>query len=292
MGTTASGKTDLAEAVADQWQAQLINADSFQVYRGMDIGTAKSPRKSEYAIMDIKDPDEQFGLGEFLGIAVKLLQSLFQQGRHAVVTGGSGINIRALFEGYHEIHSAPEPELREFLTKIYNEMGLEKLLEILKDRDEASFVRVDQKNPRRIIRAIEKTYSNASIVYPSMPPFRKHKFWINPDKDITSRRIVDRIDDMLANGWIDEVKILLQNGYTSSLPGFQAHGYRWIEQYLNGVIDLDEVRTRTSREIVKYAKRQRTWLRKEPNLIELLPGNNLNLVQQVNTILFANEDQN
>src|SRR5205085_344215 len=115
MGPTASGKSSLAEALAEQLDAQLINADAFQVYRGMDIGTGKSSCKERYLLLDLVSPSQQFGLGEWLRLAVVELERLFAEGRSAIVVGGTGLYIRALMEEYAEISSAPDPQLRSEL---------------------------------------------------------------------------------------------------------------------------------------------------------------------------------
>src|SRR5271165_7127776 len=117
MGPTASGKTDVAEAIADALDAQLINADAFQVYRGMDIGTAKPRAKGRYRLLDLKAPNEGFGVGEFVQLAQTELNTLFQERRSAVVVGGTGLYIRALFEQYSELAASPEPALRAALME-------------------------------------------------------------------------------------------------------------------------------------------------------------------------------
>lgn len=290
MGTTASGKSDVAEALADRIGAQLINADAFQVYRGMDIGTAKSPRKSAYALMDICDPRVQFGLGEYVSRAMPLLSNLFEEGRSAIVVGGSGLYIRALFDGYAEMYPEPDPELRLSLNDLFAREGLDPILKILQARDPAIFQKIDRQNPRRVIRAIEKTYAIQPVLNLQLPDFIKKKFWVDRSPEIIAKRINDRFEDMIAQGWLIEVKNLLDTGYTSSLPGFKAHGYRWICQYLCGQMELADVRARTVQETVQYAKRQRTWLRKEVDLIPLEHDGNENLVSQIMRHLQSNED--
>lgn len=292
MGTTASGKTEVAELLADSIGAQLINADAFQVYRGLDIGTAKSTRQAEYELIDVCDPSVQFGLGEYVERVNHILNELFLSSKSAILVGGTGLYIRAVCNGYDEMYAEPDPILRESLNQVFASQGLEPLLKMLKDRYPEALDKIDPQNPRRVIRAIEKTYAAKPISNPKLPAFVQFKFWVKPDSDITTKRINDRFDDMIAQGWVNEVKNLLNNGYTCSLPGFKAHGYRWISQLVSGQMEFAEVRERTVREIVQYAKRQRTWLRKEPNLIELQPGESKDQVLQIIQHLQSKEDSN
>src|SRR5689334_3511641 len=128
MGPTGSGKTEVAEAIAERLGAQLINADAFQVYRGMDIGTAKPTEKHRYRLLDLKQPNAGFGVGEFVQLASEELRELHHEGRDAVVVGGTGLYIRALFEGYAEMVSPPDPNLRSELMARERTKGLATLV--------------------------------------------------------------------------------------------------------------------------------------------------------------------
>ena len=152
MGPTASGKSDLAEALADRIDARLINADAFQVYRGMDIGTGKPSQKERYLLLDLVSPSEQFGLGEWLRLAVAALEEIFKQGRNAIVVGGTGLYIRALMEEYADVAAAPDPSLRASLMK----RPIEELRQELRSRAPNVFESTDIANPLRVRRALEK----------------------------------------------------------------------------------------------------------------------------------------
>ncbi|RYG31959.1 tRNA (adenosine(37)-N6)-dimethylallyltransferase MiaA [bacterium] len=261
MGPTASGKTALAETIADEIGARLINSDNFQAYRGLDIGTAKPERKDEYALVDIKDPSDELGMGEWVRLASEELHRVYAEARSAVIVGGSGLNVRALFEGYHDIGVAPTPELREAL----NAIGLPDLLEILAAEDPTAFERVDKKNRVRVQRALEKARSPRDPVT-ELPNFTKVKLAKETDPYRLGTVIDLRTSEMVQNGWLAEVATLRDAGWSLSDPGLKAHGYRWLWRHLEGEIDLGEAVRLTSAEVRQYAKRQRTWLRTEPRL--------------------------
>jgi tRNA dimethylallyltransferase len=264
MGTTASGKTELAEALADELRAQLINNDAFQIYRGMDAGTAKSSRKCEYELVDIRDPDEGFGVGEFVSLASRRLAD---SPRDHVFVGGTGLYIRALFDGYTEMAPPPDPALRSEL----NALSLEEKQQRLENLDPEAWKRVDQKNPMRVQRALERALSPHS---PQPTPqllsgYEKIKLWLHRDPLEIESRIATRAEQMVAEGWVEEVGALRQNGYSRDDSGLRAHGYRHIWDVLEGKMKIAQALELTTNEVRRYAKRQRTWLRKEPGVIRI-----------------------
>jgi tRNA dimethylallyltransferase len=263
MGPTASGKTALAESLADRLGAALINSDAFQVYRYLDIGTAKSDRKSEYRLIDIRDPDEPFGVGEWVQLAADELARLWAEGRSAVVVGGTGLNVRALFEGYGEMAPPPPTELREEL----NTYSLEALCAKLDELDPEAGERVDRKNRVRVQRSVERAMTRADAVRFEVPPFRKIKLAVDRNPEELNERIATRVRQMVEAGWLREVEELKRKGYEEHDPGMRAHGYRHILSALEGKITEAEAMDLTTTEVRRYAKRQRTWLRTEPGVI-------------------------
>ncbi len=271
MGPTASGKTDLAEALADRLDAALLNADAFQVYRGLDIGTAKPAQRERYRLLDLVEPSEPFGLGEWVRLAQTELEALHAQGRSAVVVGGTGLYLRALCEEYDALHPTPPPELREALATLESEGGLPALLARLAELPPEAGAGVDLRNPQRVRRAIEKALGGPPI--PVRTPYAKRlKFGLCVERRNLSQRIEERTATMLKDGWVDEVATLRARGFRPDDPGFRAIGYRHVWSYLEGVWGLSETLDRTVTETLQYAKRQETWLRKEPNLIPLPQG--------------------
>lgn len=269
MGETASGKTGLAEALAQELGAQLVNSDSFQVYRGLDIGTAKPSDKSAYRLLDLKDPDEGFGVGEFVQLAHAICQECWERDKPVVVVGGTGLNTRALFEGFTDMLSAPNPELRAELNAKLEQNGLDSLVHELKLLDEQAYQRVDLANPVRVIRAIERAKGSKTAVSFQIPPFRRTKFALEIPSNNLSTRIETRVREMVQNGWALEIERLREQGYRPQDPGFRAIGYRAMWDVVEEGKELEQAIAETVVLTRQYAKRQRTWLRSEPNLIRL-----------------------
>lgn len=266
MGPTASGKTDLAEWLAEELDARLINADAFQVYRGMDIGTAKSENRSQYKLLDLIEPNENFGLGEWLRLAVEELEELFAASRTAIVVGGTGLYIRALTEQYQEIWPAPDPELRAHLAQRLESEGLAALYEELRRKSPSVAAKTDEFNPHRVCRALEKVLSNSEPARIQIPPFRVKKLALDPENPEHILRIQTRTEEMMRNGWIGEVSNLMACGFGPGDPGFRAHGYSQIWRMLRGEMTSDEALSETVKIVTAYSKRQRTWMRSEPRL--------------------------
>ena len=282
MGPTASGKSALAEQLAEALDAQLVNADAFQIYRGMDIGTAKPERTSLYELIDIKDPSEGFGVGEFVTLAGEILGRQWESKRNVVIVGGTGLYLRALFEEYDAMGQAPSQELRDSL----NLLSLEELHLKLKQLQPEAIHNIDFNNRIRVQRLVERIMSPKPSVPVHLPPFEKHKFALIPDPDETSKRIRMRTEFMFRKGWVDEVKELIKRGFSPADPGMRALGYGAIWRYLNGDDDLRDAQATTIADTRKYAKRQRTWLRSEPNLVSLNTGNAFDHAMQTLNGLF------
>ncbi len=265
MGPTASGKTNLAEQIAEHLDAQLVNADAFQIYCGMDIGTAKPNRPENYELIDIRNPDESFGVGEYVVVAQSVLRRCWERRQSVVVVGGSGLYVRALFEEYSEMGQAPPPEVREAL----NARPLEELAEELRKLAPETANVVDLRNRVRVQRALERIYSPKPSVSVHLPPFDKKKLAIVRNSDETNDRIQRRTKQMFESGWIEEVRKLFSDGYAITNPGFRALGYEAIGRAINGEATFEEALATTIADTKRYAKRQRTWLRSEPNLVIL-----------------------
>jgi tRNA dimethylallyltransferase len=271
MGPTGSGKTSLAEQLAERFGAQLINADAFQIYRGMDIGTAKPANRSEYRLLDLKNPDEAFGLGEYVRLAHAELCRLFDEGKNAIVVGGTGLYIRGLFEQYEDMSGAAEPGLKRELETRLKEGGLDPLVGELVARAPEIASSLDLKNPVRVTRALERISSSGPRLRYELPSFIQTKFALVPDRAFLDVALLTRHRVMVQNGWIQEVKRLLLEGYGPDDPGFRAIGYREWARHLNGDVGLEEATATMIAETKRYAKRQRTWIRSEPNVTLIDP---------------------
>ena len=263
MGPTASGKSEVAEAIANFHNAPIINGDAFQIYRGMDIGTAKPKDKSNYHLLDIRNPNEDFGVGEYVILASELLHEFYNQNRSVVICGGTGLYIRALTEEYRDLFPSPSAELRLKVA----EMNLDEAVDSLTKLDPNGSSNMDLKNEIRVKRALEKKMENRIPIQFSVPPFMIKKIAIIPPSQLSQVKIKQRTQEMFQNGWVAEVKDLLNKGYGLGNPGFRALGYEAIAEYLQEKGNEMDLVERIENDTVRYAKRQRTWLRAEPNLV-------------------------
>ncbi|MBN8689746.1 MAG: tRNA (adenosine(37)-N6)-dimethylallyltransferase MiaA [Armatimonadetes bacterium] len=264
MGPTASGKSAIAESLAAQLDAQLISADAFQVYRGLDIGTNKPDSRSRYALIDIKYPADSYGAGEFVLDAVRVLENCWETRQNVVLVGGTGFYIRALLEGFDALYPPPPDGLREELATLSLEEALSRLDQV------APGTNVDRLNPIRVKRALERAESKSKPLKFEIPPFQVTKFGLDVPTSALDHNIKTRLIEMLNNGWIEEVRALSTQGFDPSCPAFRAIGYSEIYEFLESGSDCfealsDSIFTSTRR----YAKRQRAWLRKEPKLLWL-----------------------
>ena len=266
MGPTASGKTTLAESLADRLDAVLINADAFQAYRGLDVGTAKPPDRSRYRLLDIKAPDEPYGVGEFCLRAAAELEASHAQGRSAVVVGGTGQYVRALFEEYRDLMPDPDPELRGRMAQRLRREGLESLSAELARRSPGIAAGTDLRNPVRVTRALERLEDAREPLTFGVPYVKKIKLAVLSEKAMNDGVIARRVGQMMHNGWVEEVRRLRDAGYGTGNPGFRAIGYRTIANLLDGDLATEEAEREIVQETIAYAKRQRTWLRSEPGL--------------------------
>lgn len=264
-GPTASGKSELAEALADLTQAQLINADAFMVYRGLDIGTNKPTEKDRYKLLDLKAPHEDFGVGEWVRLASDLLGQLHAQSRDAVLVGGTGLYLRALTERWTELAPAPDPGLRAALQRELQGRGLPALVDELRRLDPET--KVDLANPVRVTRALERLRTAPDPVTIDYPDFEVVKFGIQVEPAEIDQRIAQRTQEMLIRGWVDEVNALRTLGVSAEAPSMRAIGYRLILEALEGKTSFADLEGKVVQQTRQYAKRQRTWMRSEPHLV-------------------------
>ena len=227
------------------------------------VGTAKPTERSHYRLLDIRTPDQEFGVGEFVILAARLLHEQYAIGRSAVVCGGTGLYIRALVEQYKDLMPSPSPELRTLLSTWSLAESVEKLTAIAP----RIAAQTDLQNEIRVKRSLEKELSNQSPIQFSIPPFLIKKIGIVLSPEISQAKIKHRTLEMFQNGWVAEVKKLIDDGYGPGNPGFRALGYEAIAEYIREKGNEEVLLERIMTDTVKYAKRQRTWLRAEPNLV-------------------------
>jgi tRNA dimethylallyltransferase len=297
-GPTAVGKTAAALRLAEDLESEIISADSRQIYRGMDIGTAKpSPderRRVRHHLIDIADPDEPFSAGRFRALARPVIETLHRRGRIPVVAGGTGLYIRSLVRGLWEGPPA-DWTLRERLRGEEARLGPGHLHEKLRGLDPKSAGRIMPGDLAKLVRAIE-VYEKTGI--PISAQHDRHRLGgdsaravivaLSRDRAELYRRIERRVDEMMERGFEDEVKGLLAAGYSEDLPAMKGLGYRQIIDYLGGRTDREAAVALIKRETRRYAKRQWTWFNADPSVrwIHLSPGNDgEKVLSEIKTVL-------
>lgn len=276
VGATATGKTDLALRLAREVPLEVINADALQVYRGFDIGTAK-PTPDQQAevphhLIDVLEPSERYSAGEFARRARQAIAEIRARDRLPVVVGGSGLYLRALLEGISPVPRGNR-KTRQTLRRRLEEEGLEVLYRELARVDPEAAERLAPGDTQRILRALE--VAEVSGV-PLSDWIRRQPFGDRPlaairigltlPRPILYDRISSRVVRMLDRGWLDEVERLLERGLDPAFPAFQAIGYRQLVRYLEGQWSLDEAVQDVKKRTRRFAKRQETWFRKEPDI--------------------------
>ena len=269
MGPTGIGKSDLAERLATSLDAILVNADAFMVYRGFDIGTNKPEDREKYELIDIRDPDEAFGVGEWVGLTLPILETSFTQSRSVVVVGGTGLNIRSLFEEYAGMQGSPDPSLREELVAMEREHGLGALAGELARLAPEGHAKIDLQNPARVRRALEKAKDPRPEIRFRLPDFRKRKLGLTCEPGLLENRLSERIEEMFEKGWADEVRWHLSHGISRRAPAMRAIGYDTMCEFVGGSLTASEAKNKIVVATRQYAKRQRTWLRSEKDVTRL-----------------------
>ncbi len=271
VGPTAVGKTDLCVQLAKHYHTEIISADSRQFFREMSVGTAKpSPEEQQgikHHFIDSHSITEEYNAGVYEQDVLQLLEDLFKEKDVVILTGGSGLYVRAVCEGMDEMPET-DPAIREELTRTAEEKGLQPLLDQLQKLDPVYFEQVDQANPQRVVRALEvclssgQPYSSFRKSQTQERPFNIIKIGLNRDRAELYQRIDQRMDLMLEQGLLQEVKDLYPYRQHNAL---QTVGYKEIFDYLEGKYDWEEAVRLLKRNSRRYAKRQLTWFHKFPD---------------------------
>lgn len=277
-GPTAVGKTDLSIALAHQIGGSVISADSMQVYRHMDIGSAKI-RKEEmqgipHYLVDILEPDEEFHVVRFQEYARAALEKIYEQGEIPIVAGGTGFYIQALLYGIDFTEQPEDRAYRKELEQIAERQGPGKLHEMLKRVDEKSAEIIHENNRKRVIRALEFHHLTGKKISEHneqermrSSPYRFAYFVLNDDRSRLYERIEKRVDRMLEEGLLEEVIRLKEMGCKQGMVSMQGLGYKEILEYLEGECTLEEAVRRIKRDTRHFAKRQLTWFRREREVV-------------------------
>lgn len=271
-GPTASGKSLMALYLAERYPLEIVNFDSLQVFRYMDIGTAKpTPAvRSSYPhhLYDIKDPDEHFSVAQYVAEAWEKTEEILLRGKTPLFVGGTGLYIRSYLLGIDEIPSSTV--VRNLLLDRVKQEGLNSLYREVQERDPEFAGEISPNDKVRIIRALE------AMLITGMPFSSQRKKWkrrekkfddlffvLSPDRDVLYEQINERVDSMIAEGFVDEVKRLLDMGYSSNLLPMRSIGYRHIVAFLKGKESLSRTIEYIKRDTRHYAKRQLTWFKRD-----------------------------
>ena len=276
VGPTAVGKTELAIQLAEKLNGEIISADSRLFYRGMDIGTAK-PSREELArvphyLIDIVNPDETLSLAVFQQKAKELIADIHARGKLPFLVGGTGQYVRAVTQGWTPPEVTADDRLRDVLEKIKDERGADWLHDKLAQVDPESAQKIDARNVRRTIRALEVILTTGRKFSEqrgqSDSPYQLITIGLTRPRPELYERVDERIDAMFANGLIDEVRGLLDKGYSPTLPSMSAIGYRECIRVVNGEWNVEQTKVEMRRVTRIFVRRQANWFKEsDPNIM-------------------------
>lgn len=279
-GPTAVGKTSLSLSLAKELDGEIVSADSMQVYRYMDIGTAKIREEERQGIphhlIDVLDPWEDFNVVRFQEMAREALEEIWERGHIPIVTGGTGFYIQALLYDIHFTENNEDSSLRKDLENYARENGAEALHSRLAEVDEKAASQIHFNNVKRVIRALEFYYQTGKKMSEHNEEERKRTspydfkyFVLNDDREHLYAGINRRVDLMMEEGLVEEVRKLKEMGCDSAMVSMQGLGYKEILSHLEGEYTLDEAVYKIKRDTRHFAKRQITWFKRERDVIWL-----------------------
>lgn len=277
IGPTAIGKTSLSIDLAKRLNGEIISADSMQIYKHMDIGTAKVTKEEmeniPHYLVDIIPPDEGFTVSDYKSKATMHINDINKRGKLPIVVGGTGLYINSLVYDLNFAGVSPNEEIRQKYESLANEFGNEYLHKKLLEVDRASGERLDVNNVQRIIRALEIYEVTGKTMTEQYKDFRVPiqdynlvMVCLNMDRATLYERINQRVDIMIEEGLIEEVKSILDMGYSKNLVSLKAIGYKEIIMYLDGFISLEDAINLIKKGSRNYAKRQLTWFRRDDRI--------------------------
>lgn len=274
VGATATGKSDLSIQLAKKLQAEIVNADSMQLYRGMDIGTAKLSLEQREGIphhlIDVLDVTQDASVAEYQGWARAKIDDLLKQGKNVVVVGGTGLYIKAILDELN--FPDTDPVVRARLSIEAQQVGIDEMHARLAKLDPAAAAAIPKENVRRVVRALEVIEITGAPFTANLPragasyyPDAK-QFGVVMQRDDLKERIDRRVDAMWENGFVEEVRSLIDKGITSAKTARAALGYSQIITFLEGAVSEEEAKEETKRATRAYARRQETWFSRDERI--------------------------
>lgn len=298
-GPTATGKTATAISLAKTFRAEIINADSMQVYRYLDIGTAKPTREERqevpHHLLDVVEPDEPYHAGRFQSDADALISELWSRQKLPLIVGGTGLYIRSLLYGLCELPEI-QPEIRQQLQNELKKNGVESLYQQLKKVDPVVAGRLHPRDQARVTRALEVCLSTGHSInyFQQQHRFSQARYsflylYLACEREILRQRIADRVRQMMERGFLAEVRNLLDRGFSPTLKPLQSIGYRQLILHLQGILSLDEALRLIVRDTRRYAKRQHTWFSGVPEIKIVNENERHHIPQLIHSFLEAED---
>ena len=284
-GPTASGKTKLAIELAKKINGEIISCDSMQIYKEMDIGTAKPTKEEQveakHYMIDIISPNERFSVSDYKKMAEKYIEEIVNRGKIPILVGGTGLYVNSLIYGIEYPEMKFDEKYRKHLEERVENEGLEKLYEEAKKIDEKAMQNISPNDKKRILRVLE-IYKQTGLTKTKQdelsrkngPKYDYKVFAINLDREILYARINKRVDQMIKNGLIEEVESIYKK-YNFFPTAMQGIGYKEVVQYIKNEITKEEMIEKIKQESRRYAKRQLTWFRKNKEIIWLDGANDI-----------------
>lgn len=296
VGPTASGKSDVANELGFRIYGEVVSSDSMQIYKGMDIGTGKilpSVQKVKHWGLDIVNANDPYSAALFQKYSRNCFKDIISRDKIPILCGGTGFYVRAAIDDYDFPKGEQENNpVRDKYKKYLEDHGADELWNLLFSRDPKSAEIIHKNNAVRVIRALEifdegKSYFEQVENLQNLPQKVNAKFFgLSVDPEILKTRINNRVDKMMSNGLVEEVKNLLDNNYREALCATSAIGYKEIVSYLDGKIGLDEAIEQIKTSTRQYAKRQRTWFKKDSR-IHWIDFNNMDIDSAVKEIILC-----
>jgi tRNA dimethylallyltransferase len=275
VGPTASGKTPASLLLAERLNGEIISADSRQIYKYLDIGTAKPARadrkRVKHYFIDVLEPDEEYSAGQFGKEARRVVEKILERKKLPIIVGGSGLYVKSVIDGLFE-GAGKDPEVRARLADQLVREGVEGLFEGLKKVDPVTAAKMTEVKPRRVIRALEVYYitgkplSEFHAEQETKPEFTAIQVGLNWKRQELYDRINQRVDRMISDGLVDEVRSLRARGYDRRLNALNTVGYKEVFDYLDGSRSLEDTITLIKRNSRRFAKRQLTWFRADKRI--------------------------
>ena len=281
VGPTASGKTAYAIKLAKEQNGEIVSCDSMQIYKYMDIGTAKptkeEQRKVPHHMIDFVDPNTDYSVADFVKDATEVINDILSRGKTPVLCGGTGLYIDSVIGGIEFSEQKRDDEYRALLWNMAEEKGVDAVHDLLKEQDPQEAEKVHPNNIKRVIRALEicktsgMTKTEADRLARKEPKYNAEIIGLMPDREILYERIDRRVDIMMQQGLLQEVELLIEKSIRRDSTAMQAIGYKELIEYIDGKCSLDEAVDKIKQESRRYAKRQLTWFRRNPDIIWINP---------------------